>query len=66
MLEFSRRTFLKFLGGSTAVLGMGLPRSAWSATGSTNARMKEIETDVAVIGGGCAGMATAATAAWVE
>ena len=62
MLEFSRRTFLKFLGGSTAILGMGISRNAWSQTGKSNSRMKEIEADVAVIGGGCGGLAAAATA----
>ena len=50
MPEFSRRTFLKFVGGSTAVLGMGLSGQSWAHIGSTKARMKKMETDVAVIG----------------
>jgi fumarate reductase flavoprotein subunit len=64
MPELNRRTFLKFIGGSTAVLGLGLSsKSSKTQAGVPKARMKEIETDVAVIGGGCAGMAAAATAA---
>jgi fumarate reductase flavoprotein subunit len=78
MAKFSRRKFLKIIGGSTTALGIGISQDAWSQTGASAvdkgsdnrsntpakaARMKELETDVAVIGGGCAGMAAAATAA---
>jgi len=48
---------------------MGLSKSAWSQTeGAGNSMVqtvpgKTVETDMAIIGGGCAGMAAAATAA---
>lgn len=66
MSMFNRRSFLKLIGGSTAALGLGIPGGALAQTGGSNRRTtpgKTIETDVAVIGGGCAGMAAAATAA---
>lgn len=66
MSVFSRRTFIKVVGGSTAVVGMGLAGSAWGQTGVSKAKTtsgKNIETDLAVIGGGCAGLAAAETAA---
>ncbi|MDB9822898.1 FAD-dependent oxidoreductase [Deltaproteobacteria bacterium] len=66
MPEFSRRTFLKFLGGSTAILGMGISRNAWAQRGGAKAMTvsgKILETDVAIIGGGAAGLAAAISAA---
>jgi fumarate reductase flavoprotein subunit len=64
MSGLNRRTFLKLIGGSTAALGLGLSsKSSRAQAAVPKSGMKEIETDVAVIGGGCAGMAAAATAA---
>jgi fumarate reductase flavoprotein subunit len=63
MSEFSRRTFLKVLGGSTAALGMGITPVSTARAGNGRIVSKVLDVDVAVVGGGCAGMAAAATAA---
>lgn len=64
MDKTTRRSFLKLIGNGTVALSMGLSiPSAGAKTNSTAGKMKAVETDVAVIGGGCAGMAAAATAA---
>jgi NADPH-dependent 2,4-dienoyl-CoA reductase/sulfur reductase-like enzyme len=67
MTDVSRRTFIKFVGGSTTALGLGFSGPAWAQTGvaktKTTTPGMTLETDVAVVGGGCAGLAAAETAA---
>lgn len=66
MFRLNRRKFLGYLGGSAGVLGMGISQEALGQTGGSKAKPisgNTIETDLAVIGGGCGGLAAAATAA---
>ena len=66
MSESNRRTFLKVVGASTAIASIGLARGAQAAGKGTilaGISGRTIETDLAVVGAGCAGLAAAATAA---
>ena len=64
MNEFTRRTFIKFIGLGSAILGFGLSSQNVCAQGTgVKPSMKNIETDVAVIGGGPAGLSAALRAA---
>jgi fumarate reductase flavoprotein subunit len=66
MNDFNRRSFLKVMGGSTMSLGFGLPQIARAKEDAATAKTvpaSSMETDVAVIGGGCTGMAAAMAAA---
>ena len=64
MAKLDRRTFIKFLGGFTAVLGLGIPsRNARAQTGGSKARTKRLETEVVVIGAGPSGLSAALRAA---
>jgi fumarate reductase flavoprotein subunit len=64
--DLSRRTFVKGVGAATAVAGIGPSGSAWAQNGGATPigiSGKTIDVDLAAVGGGCAGLAAAATAA---
>jgi NADPH-dependent glutamate synthase beta subunit-like oxidoreductase len=64
MAAFTRRTFMKFMGGSAAVSGLGT--SSWDASaqgGKTTVQTNDLDTDVAVIGAGPGGLSAALRAA---
>ena len=46
MAKLDRRTFIKFLGGFTAVLGLGIPsQNALAQTGRSKTRSKKPENE---------------------
>jgi len=64
MSKIYRRTFLKLLGGSAALLGLGISsRNAWSQGTDAKKGADKVETDVAVIGAGPGGLSAALLAA---
>lgn len=65
MVELTRRTIMRLLGRSTAALGvgMGLAKSVRAQAGSAKTKIRELETDVAVIGAGPGGLSAALRAA---
>lgn len=64
MDEFTRRRFMKVLGQGSVVLGLGLSsRNAWAQEEDTISAKTKLETDVAVIGAGPAGLCAALRAA---
>ena len=72
MFKLSRRKFIKYLGQSSAVLGIGLSQSSLSQTGGSKTVIKEssgkypdleINTDIAIVGGGGGGLIAAVAAA---
>jgi fumarate reductase flavoprotein subunit len=64
MNEFTRRTFIEFIGLGSAVLGFGhSSRNVYAQGTGVKPSIKNIKTDVAVIGGGPAGLSAALRAA---
>ena len=64
MYEFNRRKFLGVVGGATAALGLGLSsRNALAQAETVKSAKNQVETDLAVIGAGPGGLASALRAA---
>jgi fumarate reductase flavoprotein subunit len=64
MNGFTRRSFIKIIGIGSAVMGLGpSSRKAWAQGEGSKKEPAKLETDVAVIGGGPAGLSAALRAA---
>ena len=64
MYEFTRRTFMKILGQGSAILGFVLSsRNSWAQETDLKKEQIKLETDVAIIGAGPAGLSAALRAA---
>jgi fumarate reductase flavoprotein subunit len=64
MYGFTRRRFINILGQGSAILGLGLSsRNTWAQKGDAKTGMKNLQTDLALIGAGPGGLSAALRAA---
>jgi len=60
MSKFTRRNFIKVVGQGSAILGLGLSSpNSWAQQTDAKKEVKKLETDLAIIGAGPAGLSAA-------